>query len=139
MAKIIFDNQESYSVGRSSGVSASRGAGRLEQATSRALAAELRCPPERSGYGVDFDEVLVQAYGIVFGRTSDRIAERSSGCVACRRSPPCSRTCSLCPRERRDEASVVVSFWGRVPHNRSLGESTPRSSTMAGADPYALR
>lgn len=95
----------------------------MEQATSRALAAELRMS---SGalwrYFAGFDEVLVQAYGLVVARTSERIAERSSGL----RGLPAltAMLTDLLPfsKETADEASVIVSFWGRVPHNRTLGE-----------------
>lgn len=95
----------------------------VEQATSRALAAELRVSTGALWhYFADFDEVLVQAYGLVFARTSDRIAERSSGLRGL--SALTAMLTDLLPlsKETEDEASVVVSFWGRVPHNRSLGE-----------------
>jgi AcrR family transcriptional regulator len=95
----------------------------VEQATSRALAAELRVSTGALWhYFADFDEVLVQAYGLVLARTTDRIAERSAGL----RGLPAliAMLTELLPlsKETEDEASAVVSIWGRVPHNPSLGE-----------------
>jgi AcrR family transcriptional regulator len=95
----------------------------VEQATSRALATELRVSTGALWhYFGDFDEVLVQAYGLVLARTTDRIAERSAGL----RGLPAltAMLTDLLPlsKETEDEASAVVSIWGRVPHNPSLGE-----------------
>ena len=95
----------------------------VEQATSRALAAELRVSTGALWhYFTDFDQVLVQAYALVCARTMERIAERRSGL----RGLPAltAMLTELLPlaKETEDEASVIVSFWGRVPHNPSLGE-----------------
>ena len=95
----------------------------VEQATSRALAAELRVSTGALWhYFADFDEVLVQAYALVLARTTDRIAERSAGL----RGLPAltAMLTDLLPlsKETEDEASAVVSIWGRVPHNPALGE-----------------
>jgi AcrR family transcriptional regulator len=95
----------------------------MEQATSRALAGEVGMS---SGalwhYFAGFDEVLVQAYALIVDRTIARIAERASGV---RGLPALTRTLTeLFPLEdvTEAEAAVIVSFWGRVPHNRALGE-----------------
>jgi AcrR family transcriptional regulator len=95
----------------------------VEQATSRALAAELGVSTGALWhYFADFHEVLVQAYGLVLARTTDRIAERSAGL----RGLPAlvAMLTELLPlsEETEAEASAVVSIWGRVPHNPSLGE-----------------
>jgi DNA-binding transcriptional regulator YbjK len=95
----------------------------VEQATSRAVATELKVSTGALWhYFADFDEVLVQAYGLVLTRTTDRIAERSAGL----RGLPAlvAMLTDLLPltEETEGEASAVVSIWGRVPHNPSLGE-----------------
>ena len=99
----------------------------VEQATSRSLAAELGVSTGALWhYFADFDEVLVQAYGLVLARTTERIAERSAGL----RGLPAliAMLTDLLPlsKETEDEASAVVSIWGRVPHNPSLGECHAR-------------
>ena len=99
----------------------------VEQATSRAVAAELGVSTGALWhYFADFDEVLVQAYGLVLARTSERIAERSAGL----RGLPAltAMLTDLLPlsKETEDEAAAVVSIWGRVPHNDSLAECHAR-------------
>jgi AcrR family transcriptional regulator len=94
----------------------------IEQATSRALAAEAGMS---SGalwhYFGNFDEVLLAAFRAVFDRTNARIAEASSqnrGLDALT-----AMLSEILPLRKvtSDEALVVVSLWGRVPSNPGLG------------------
>jgi DNA-binding transcriptional regulator YbjK len=95
----------------------------VEQATSRALAAELSVSTGALWhYFADFDEVLVQAYGLVLTRTTGRISERSAGLRGLAALTAMLTELLPLSKETEDEASAVVSIWGRVPHNPSLGE-----------------
>jgi len=95
----------------------------VEQATSRAVASELGVSTGALWhYFADFDEVLVQAYGLVLTRTTDRIAERSAGLRGLAALTAMLTDLLPLSKETEDEASAVVSIWGRVPHNPSLGE-----------------
>ncbi|WP_250445119.1 TetR/AcrR family transcriptional regulator [Actinotalea sp. C106] len=94
----------------------------MEQATSRALAAELGVS---SGalwhYFANVDQVLFGAFRLIFDRTNERIAERCvelEGLAALR-----AMLEEILPLAKvtQDEALVVVSFWGRVPTNPELG------------------
>lgn len=91
----------------------------MEAATTRRLAQELGVATGALWhYFANFDEVLAHAFALVVERTTARIEEHvagSTGLVALTRMleqiHPLDKT-------TRDEALVVVNFWGRVTAQR---------------------
>lgn len=107
----------------------------IEQATSRALAAELGVS---SGalwhYFGDFDEVLSAAFRRIFDDTNQRVAERVDG----RRglaalAAMLGEILPLSPVTHA-EALVVVSFWGRVPSRPELAAFQSQAEARWRAD-----
>jgi len=94
----------------------------FEATTTRRLAAELGIATGALWYYFpNFDEVLVRAFRLVFERTNARIAERTadrSGLAAL-----LAMIGQIHPTDKttRDEALVVVAFWGRVASHAALG------------------
>ena len=107
----------------------------IEQATSRALAAELGVS---SGalwhYFGDFDEVLSAAFRQIFDDTNRRVAVRVDG----RRglaalAAMLGEILPLSPVTHA-EALVVVSFWGRVPSRPELAAFQSQAEALWRAD-----
>ncbi|GAA1173499.1 TetR/AcrR family transcriptional regulator [Nesterenkonia xinjiangensis] len=94
----------------------------MEAATTRALAAELGVAVGSLWhYFSGFDEVLSSAFRMIFDRTNARIGhlvEGLDGLAALRAMLEEVLPIGSVPR---DEAYVVVSFWGRVAANPSVG------------------
>ncbi|MFD6952630.1 hypothetical protein A6A08_06055 [Nocardiopsis sp. TSRI0078] len=94
----------------------------VEAATTRALAAELGVAVGSLWYYFSgFDEVLSRAFQLIFERTDERISRgvgKHQGLAAITRM---LHEVLPVKKDTEDEAYVVVSFWGRVPANPSLG------------------
>ncbi|MGY1813377.1 TetR/AcrR family transcriptional regulator [Blastococcus sp. SYSU D00820] len=107
----------------------------IEQASSRALAAELGVA---SGalwhYFADFDEVLSAAFRRIFADTNRRIA----AAVAAHRglAAVAGMLGEILPLSpvTHDEALVVVSFWGRVPSRPELAAFQSEAEAVWRAD-----
>jgi AcrR family transcriptional regulator len=94
----------------------------MEQATSRALAAEAGMSTGALWHYFDnFDEVLFAAFRAVFDQTNERIAK--AGLDKRGLDGLTAMLSEILPlgTVTHDEALIVVSLWGRVPSNPSLG------------------
>jgi len=95
----------------------------IESATTRRLAEELGVATGALWhYFANFDEVLQMAFRLAFDRTNERIAGQTTG----RRGLDALRIMieQIHPLDKvtRDEALVVVRFWGRAVSHPALGE-----------------
>ena len=90
-------------------------------ASTRALAAEMGVSTGSLWHWFDdVDEVLQEAFELVFQRTDERIAQARSGL---RGLPALAATLGeILPltKETTDEARVVVAFWGRAASSAAL-------------------
>ncbi|GAA3062300.1 MULTISPECIES: TetR/AcrR family transcriptional regulator [Actinomycetes] len=94
----------------------------MEAATTRALAAELGVAVGSLWhYFSGFDEVLSQAFEMIFERTDGRIARQVGDSAGLRALRAMLEEVLPIGGVPRDEAYVVVSFWGRVAANPSVG------------------
>ena len=94
----------------------------FEAVTTRRLAAELGIATGALWYYFsNFDEVLVRAFRLVFARTNARIAERTAGRSGLAALLAMIGQIHPTDKTTRDEALVVVAFWGRVASHASLG------------------
>lgn len=97
--------------------------GGMESATTRALAAELGVATGALWhYFTGFDEVLHEALRQIFDDTNRRVAERTAGLQGL--AALTEMLFEIIPVEdlTRNEAHVVVSFWGRVPSRPDMAD-----------------
>ncbi|WP_372595306.1 TetR/AcrR family transcriptional regulator [Actinotalea sp.] len=93
----------------------------IEQATSRALAAEVGMSTGALWhYFAGFDEVLSGAFRLVYENTNERIDERCRGLRGLQALAVMLGEILPMGDVTHEEALVVVSFWGRVPTNPDL-------------------
>lgn len=91
----------------------------IEQATSRALAAELGVATGSLWhYFASFDAVLAEAAGEVVRRTDERIDRGARGRRGLALLEALLHEMLPLEAETRDEAHVVVAFWGRIAARR---------------------
>lgn len=92
-------------------------------ASSRALAAEMGVSTGSLWHWfADVDEVLHEAFALVFRRTDARITAARAGLRGLPALAAALREILPLVKETDDEAHVVVAFWGRVAAIPALGD-----------------
>lgn len=95
----------------------------IQGATTRRLAAELGIATGALWhYFSNFDEVLRRAMELIFDRTNERIARLTEGRTGLAALRVMIEQIHPMDATTREEALVVVSFWGRVPEHQELGD-----------------
>ena len=93
----------------------------LRAASSRAIAAELGVGTGALWHYFDgYDAVTAAAYCRIFERTDDRIGTVTAGRRGLAAVDAMMREILPLAKETRDEAHVVVGFWGRLAANERL-------------------
>jgi AcrR family transcriptional regulator len=96
----------------------------LAAASSRAIAADLGLAAGAIWYYFeDFDSVIAAAHDLVFERANRRVEQAVAGSVGVEAVYRMMRELLPLTRETRDEAHIVVHFWGHVATNSLLAEA----------------